>query len=361
MTLLNRVVFTPTAAGTTDFVVSAAVLGYQTPAQAGAIDGLTYSYMAQSSDLSQWEVGTGVYTVSSTTQARTTVLYNSSGTTAKINFSAAPTVFITALTTDFRELLVAPRTYYVRSGGSDTTNTGLSATSAFATRQHAYDVISETLDVGGQTVTIDVGTGTWTDNFSIQTPWIGGGVIIFNGQGSGSTTLSGDGVSTEPFGVYVPCVGTLKLQNLTIADPTGFSCLDLAAACVVTNGADFAFGTSNGNAHIACYFPGAVFNTGTAYTVSGDATYHLYAFGPGVRIRHVGITVNGTRTFTYFAYASDTGWIRGGGTVTLGGGASVTGTRYLAQVNGVIDTNGGGANFYPGTVAGSTATGGQYV
>jgi len=35
--------------------------------------------------------------------------------------------------------------------------------------------------------------------------------------------------------------------------------------------------------------------------------------------------------------------------------------RYTAEMNGVINSNGGGASFFPGDTAGTTATGGQYV
>jgi hypothetical protein len=42
----------------------------------------------------------------------------------------------------------------------------------------------------------------------------------------------------------------------------------------------------------------------------------------------------------------------------MSGGA--TGKRYVAELNGVINTFGGGANYFPGNVAGTTATGGQY-
>lgn len=100
---LDGVLFTPTLGGTTDWVVSAAVQGYMTPALAGAVNGKKYKYRAESADLSQWEVGEGVYASGTTTLPRTTVLYNSSGTgTAagqsgagtKISFSTVPSVGI---------------------------------------------------------------------------------------------------------------------------------------------------------------------------------------------------------------------------------------------------------------------------
>ena len=98
--LLDRCIFRPTTGGTADFTVSAAVTGYMTPAQAGAVDGASYHYAAQSADLSQWEVGSGTYAASGTKLSRATVLFNSLGTNAKVNFSAVPQVMITALAED---------------------------------------------------------------------------------------------------------------------------------------------------------------------------------------------------------------------------------------------------------------------
>lgn len=90
--------FNATSSGTGDFVVSSAVTGYQMPASAGAVNGATYRYRAESADLSQWEVGFGAYTVGSTTLARTTMLFTSTG--SKVSFSAAPIVGIVAVAED---------------------------------------------------------------------------------------------------------------------------------------------------------------------------------------------------------------------------------------------------------------------
>lgn len=101
--------FTPTLGGTTDWVFSAAVVGYATPAQSGAVNGRVYKVRSESADLSQWEISEGAYNSAAGTFARTTVLYNSSGTgTAtgqsgagtKINFSTVPQVAIVAVKED---------------------------------------------------------------------------------------------------------------------------------------------------------------------------------------------------------------------------------------------------------------------
>jgi len=100
--------FTAASSGTGDFVVSAAVTGYQTPAAAGALNGAVYRYRAESADLTQWEVGYGAYTAGSVTLARSTVLFNSSGTTAKIGFTVAPSVGIVLLAEDVVDQSNAP-------------------------------------------------------------------------------------------------------------------------------------------------------------------------------------------------------------------------------------------------------------
>lgn len=97
---LDRCRFSPTAGGTTDWTFSSAVTGYQSPSAAGVVNGALYRYGAESADLTQWEVGYGTYNTSTGVLARTTVLFNSSGTTSKINFTATPQVAIVALAED---------------------------------------------------------------------------------------------------------------------------------------------------------------------------------------------------------------------------------------------------------------------
>jgi hypothetical protein len=92
--------FNPTAGGTTDWTYSSAVTGYQSPAAANVVNGRLYKYRAESSDLSQWELGEGAYNTSTGVLARTTVLYNSSGGTSKINFTTVPQVAVVALKED---------------------------------------------------------------------------------------------------------------------------------------------------------------------------------------------------------------------------------------------------------------------
>ena len=97
---LNACRFNPTAGGTTDWTYSSAVNGYQSPAAASAVNGRLYKYRAESGDLSQWEIGEGAWNSGTGVLSRTTVLFNSSGTTSKINFSTIPQVAVVALKED---------------------------------------------------------------------------------------------------------------------------------------------------------------------------------------------------------------------------------------------------------------------
>lgn len=97
--LVNNAVFTAASGGTGAFSVSAALTGYQTPAAAHVTDGKVYSYRAQSSDLTQWEIGTTVASVTATIFTRV-VVESSAGGTTTVNFTNPPTVAIVTMAAD---------------------------------------------------------------------------------------------------------------------------------------------------------------------------------------------------------------------------------------------------------------------
>lgn len=97
--LADNCIFVPTAGGTGSWTVSAAVQGYQTPAQTGqVVDGKTYRYRAESADKSQWEEGNTTSASSATVFARTVV--SSSNANAAVNFTVAPNVALTITRAD---------------------------------------------------------------------------------------------------------------------------------------------------------------------------------------------------------------------------------------------------------------------
>jgi hypothetical protein len=100
---IDGVIFQATQNGTGSFIVAAPVQGFMTPFQAHAIEGATYHYRAENKDLSEWEIGSGVYLSGALTRA--TVLYNNFGSSSRINFSKPPIVGLVPLGADFLDLI----------------------------------------------------------------------------------------------------------------------------------------------------------------------------------------------------------------------------------------------------------------
>ena len=105
--LYNRARETNSTSGTGDFVLTGAVSGNSTFENAGVSDGETITYVAETGDGTEWEIGTGAYATATNTLARTTILESSDGTT-KVDFTTAPEVFIDAAAEDICLLYTSP-------------------------------------------------------------------------------------------------------------------------------------------------------------------------------------------------------------------------------------------------------------
>lgn len=358
VSFVNACVFKPTSAGVGDFVVSAAVPGWQTPAQAGATDGAIYRYRAAVSDGSQWEIGTGAYTSGSTTLARTTILASSTGG-AKVSFSQAPDITLTAFAMDVnnREQLTANRTYYVRADGSDS-NTGLvdSTGGAFLTIGKALTTVAA-LDCSTFNCTIQVGDGTYTAT-----------VVLPRMLGSGTFTLRGN--PTTPANCIISVTGggaidaldthcVWTVNGFKLQTTTSGNSLSMAGSGRLKF-ANMDFGTSAGAHHIIASGTGAIVEATGNWTISGNSTYaHMTSsYGAQILAYSKTITLSGTRAFTIFVLSQGVSIIDTGSLTFTG---TATGSRYQAALNGIINTSGGGANFFPGDAVGTVVTGGQYA
>ncbi len=364
MSLTDRAAMTSVTTGTGTITLGSAISsgaqifqapGYDSFVNSGCIDGQTYSYLILDVN-GGWEYGRGVYTASGTTLTRVPI--RSSGGTGAITLSGNEQVFVTLLKEDIRELLLANRTYYVRSDGSDSNN-GFANTAggAFATLQKAWNTIT-VLDLGGFTATIKIGnTATLTAGILATAGPVGGTVIIEGDTGTPSNTIIS---TTAADCIRISCVATLAVQSLQVQNATsGDSIRATQPGSNINIGAGVIFGTSAGN-QIRADNLGRVGITGN-YTVSGSAAAHIRANNSGVIAYNGGttVTVNGTPAFSnFFADCTVLGLMNIFSTTYSG---AATGTRYSATLNGVINTFGGGATFLPGNVAGTTATGGQYA
>lgn len=265
-----------------------------------------------------------------------------------------------ATTAATREKLAADRTYYVRTDGSNSNN-GLANTSggAFLTIQKAVDVAA-TLDFGGFTVTVQVGAGTYTGATTLKS---------MVGQAS-PTNFVINGDQTTPSNVVI---STTSASCFTASGPTVNATIRGVKMQAATLG--FAVDCSNGayvqigKCHFgACASAGLQVNGATmalesssAITIAGSMPCFVVATtGAKFTAQSVGtITLTGTPAFsTAFAYCENTSTMRILGNTFSGSG---TGARYAVLGNGVIFTNAAGSTYFPGSVAGTTASGGQYL
>jgi hypothetical protein len=255
-----------------------------------------------------------------------------------------------------RELLKAPRTYYVSPAGSNS-NDGRTPATALLTIAKAYALAASTLDFGGQTVTIQLADGTFADGLSIVTPWIGGGAVVLQGNAATPANVAITPGVFGGYGVYVlaPLPGTLTIKDLKLA--CGVTAIHHESPGLIRF-ANIEFGTC-GSYHLYTAAPGARIEAGGNYAITGPAQIHWLANGQGmISVASRSIALLGTPAFSIFAYATRLSQIQAPSNVYTG---DATGTRYVADNNSFIFLAGAGPAALPGNAAGSVGTGGQYV
>lgn len=253
-----------------------------------------------------------------------------------------------------RELLTGARTYYVRTDGSDS-NDGLANTSggAFLTIQKAMDVVFGTLDIGGQTVTIQVANGTYAGDVTGAAPQVGAGTVQIVGDTSTLTNVVISGLVI----IKNQCVCTF--DGISFAPSTGTAVTASNAGIVYLYRVRFA-GTAT--THVRADVNG-ILNFMGDYTIAASAGRHVRATHNGIVQWNSGVaitvTLTGTPAFTNaFVWADGLGYVVIAN-VTFSG--SATGKRYDLTGNSVVNTFGGSTSLFPGSTAGTTGSGGQYI
>jgi hypothetical protein len=250
-----------------------------------------------------------------------------------------------------REKLMAARTYYVRTDGSDS-NSGLDNTSigAFLTLQKAANVIADTLDLNGFNVTVNVADGTYTAGVTLSNPFVGDGIVYFTGN------------TTTPANCVVNATGDAFYGEKGVTfDVRGFKVTATNRGIVAQTGAFISvgqmdFGACTG-AQVEIGTQGQI-QLGTNYSITGGAASHLHASGPGLIFAGtITVTLTGTPAFVnYFAGAAQGSIVVK--EVTYSGAA--TGTRFLSHKGATIETNPAFNPALPGNAEGRT-WGGIYV
>ncbi len=259
---------------------------------------------------------------------------------------------------------------YVRTDGYDNNDGGANTSArAFATIQKAIDVVTTRYSASASFgVRIVLGNaGTYAPAINNRYP----GALSIEGSGATYIITSGD------IGVGGPCsfasrVGrvTLKNINLTNTASSGFAIsvaclggyifLDTMAVTSLLNNPNYS--------PIYIVENGVLSMTGSFVLNGGDNTQRqMRAL---VQVATGGV-FGGTPSAMTMSLATSS-WVAGMveaqmtgvamfGSITINASGSFSGPRYSVYSNGVINTYGGGANFFPGSTAGTTATGGQYL
>ena len=270
--------------------------------------------------------------------------------------------------------MTAPQNLYVNANtGSDAIYDGTSATvgsgsvGPFKTVEKALHTMAK-YNLGGWNFNIYVADGVYTTttgtyfplpNGSGQVNLIGNttnpaNVSIFN-TGAGSCWLGVAG------GQY--SINGFSFRATAPAGGDGGNGIWFGGANVLTIGK--CIWNSVPGIHIQCGPAGTVYITDDM-TISGPAISHMTAlFNAIIYNSKLPIPPNLTITSPVtmssgFAVSNNGAQIQCGyGTIT--GAGSVTGPKYLAYANGVVNTLGGGASYLPGSSPGSVSSGGQYL
>jgi hypothetical protein len=194
---------------------------------------------------------------------------------------------------------------------------------------------------------------------TVSGPWIGSGTVSLTGDTTTPANVIISTTSVDAIRVHNPAsrltVGGFKLQTTTSGH-----CIAARFGSFVTVSGKMDFGAAAAQFHLYATQHAHIAIAGLAYNITGGAAAHLYVDIMGsILSQSSSPTLTGTPAFSnQFAHADALGILFATG-MTFSG--SATGTRYLADTSAVINTAGGGANYFPGNAAGSTANDGVYV
>jgi hypothetical protein len=263
--------------------------------------------------------------------------------------------------------LTGPQDYWVSVATGSDSNDGLSSSTPFLTIQHAVDVAS-TWDLNGNTLTIHVMDGTYA----------GGPIYLTTNSGAGLIKLLGNNITPANCLIYNNTTGMcFWVSNGGNWEISGFSFRTTATApgapghCIRCLGAGtqlLVHYCSFGNcveSHLSVEF-GAAATIQDSITITGSTKYHLASSAAAsllVQAAGAGTTLTISTPMNVAGanwYATANGVINGS-YAAINNFSSLVGKKYDCSLNGVANSNGMGAAGLPGTVPGTTETGGQFV
>lgn len=363
LVIADRIKETSTTVGAGAFALGGASTGFVAFSAVCAVGDTCY-YCIQAVDAANlptgdWEVGMGTYS-SANTLTRTTVLA-SSNENATVTFSTGgkhvSLVQPAAQVKWAKERLTANRTYYVATTGNNSNSGG--AATPFLTIQYALDFVSKNIDCNGYEVTISVADGTYAEN--VVMPLVAGAKRLYLiGASIDNTKIlpaSGKCVANEL--QNNPCVLYVSTMHLYAVAAAQLSAANGSA--IMFSGISFGGNATNLGTALQANYGGVIHSYSTAACkINGNLWYFASAAtGGNIQFGSISFTVTAASAFTAFASSTLGSYIQSAGCTWSG--SAITGNRYAVDSNAIINVGGGSSTYFPGSVAGTATTGGQYV
>lgn len=265
----------------------------------------------------------------------------------------------------------ANTTIFIATTGS-ATNDGLTVSTPVLDPSFAYNLAKNSFDLAGNTVTFQLAAGTYS-RILLSGPLVGltSGRAVANVIFLGDAATPANVIISDTSATNLAGFATLHLFGGSVAMFNGMRLrstnnIDLAAFESVAFIQNLDFNLAGGGIHVVSIGGGSDVVVVGNYTVSSGASCHWIAGQGGVvetfipaGTGTITITITGTPAWTSgFACAQYASTVII--TTTLAFSGAATGPRFNATLNGVINTAGGGANFFPGNAVGTTTLGGQY-
>jgi hypothetical protein len=260
-----------------------------------------------------------------------------------------------------RRRLSAPITFYVSPTGDDA-NDGLTTSTPWASINHAYNYIRDRIDLNGFQSTIQLADGTYSAG-GCQFPCIGPAPII-----QGNLADASKVVVTNPNGPAITSssAAIIICHNFTVSGSggsgdygaVGVGLLSVAGGIIFHANMNFA---TCSTAHCLATSGSSVgpIQTNVLWNITGAAPSHLMSWGGALGCADAHISIAPSLNFSGgFCNAQQGGLVQAWNCTFTG---AATGMRYFVSGNGIIETNGAGANYFPGDAAGVVQTGGQYL
>lgn len=264
----------------------------------------------------------------------------------------------------------ANTTIFVSTGGS-ATNDGLTVSTPLLDPSFAYALALANFDLNANNLTFQLANGTYSGLIMAGT--IPGAFakrnftsVLFLGDAATPSNVvindTSSGTGTTFCGIYVTGAAIATFQGLRLRSTLSFGMCVIGSSFITFLNLDFNT-IGAGQNHILATSGAEVVVSGN-YTVSAGAGCHMIAASGGT-IENYNLAGNTTVTLT-----GTPAWVSGFAcaqypssvimTTPMVFSGAATGPRYNGSFNGIINTAGGGASYFPGNAVGNVATGAQY-